>query len=294
MKFLITGANGLLGTKLVDILRSNEEQYVATSRGPCRLSDCSNYQSMDVTDEEEVQDVLSREQPDIIIHTAAMTQVDDCETEKDKCLDLNVRAVENMVKYSEEIGCFFLHLSTDFIFDGSHGPLDEDEDPSPVNFYGESKLASEKLVMDSKLSWAIARTILVYGITPNMARSNIILWVRSKLMEGETIRVVNDQFRTPTLAEDLAMGCYLIAKNRAEGVYNIGGKDLLTPYQMANEVADYFGLDKGLIVETDSNEFKQPARRPLRTGLSIDKARKELGYSPRSFREGINVIADQI
>jgi dTDP-4-dehydrorhamnose reductase len=105
-----------------------------------------------------------------------------------------------------------------------------------------------------------------------------VLWVKESLEQGKTIQVVNDQFRTPTLAEDLAMGCFLIAQKGAEGIFNISGPDLLTPHQMALEVADYFGLDESLIQETDSTKFTQPAKRPLKTGFVIKKAQKELGY----------------
>ena len=148
--------------------------------------------------------------------------------------------------------------------------------------------------MRSSLEWAIARTVLVYGVTPTLSRSNIILWVRQKLLANEKIRVVNDQFRTPTLVEDLAMGCYLIAEKGAMGVFHISGKDLLTPYQMAHKVADHFQLDKSLIEETDSNEFKQPAARPLKTGFNISKAESQLGYSPVSFEEGIKRFEQQL
>ncbi len=151
----------------------------------------------------------------------------------------------------------------------------------------------EEIIINSKIKWAIARTVLVYGITEKMSRTNIILWVKSSLEEGKSINVVNDQWRTPTLAEDLAMGCYLIVKNEAKGIYNISGKDFLTPYEMAIKTADYFKLDKSLIVETDGSKFKQTAKRPPKTGFIIDKAFKDLGYMPHSFEEGIQIIAEQ-
>ena len=106
--------------------------------------------------------------------------------------------------------------------------------------------------------------------------------------------MVDDQLRTPTLAEDLAMGCYLIAKKRATGIFNISGKDLLTPYDMAMMTAEFYGLDKALIERVDSTVFKQPARRPLKTGFVIEKAKKELGYNPHSFREGLEIVANQV
>ncbi len=136
--------------------------------------------------------------------------------------------------------------------------------------------------------------MLVYGIAHDMSRSNIILWVKKSLEEGKNIKVVTDQWRTPTLAEDLAVGCYLIAEKEAEGIFNISGKDLLTPYEMAMMTADYFELDKSLIAEADSTTFTQPAKRPARTGFILDKPREKLGYEPRSFREGIEILAGQV
>jgi len=296
MKILVTGANGLLGHKLIALLSAQEEvETIATSRGACRLPNEFNYiwRSMDIENREEVLQVFEETQPEVVIHTAAMTNVDQCETDKPGCWRSNVTATEILVEAAGKAGAFFLHLSTDFIFDGSRGPLTEEETPGPVNYYGESKLASEEIVMKSTLDWAIARTVLVYGITPSLSRSNIILWVKKSLEEGKTIQVVDDQWRTPTLAEDLAMGCWLIARKKAKGVFNISGKDMLTPYQMAVKSADFFNLDKKLMVKTDSSIFKQPAARPLKTGFVLDKARKELDYAPHSFDEGIAIVARQ-
>jgi dTDP-4-dehydrorhamnose reductase len=166
--------------------------------------------------------------------------------------------------------------------------------PGPVNFYGKSKLAAEELLIGSDIDWCILRTVLVYGITRDMSRSNIVLWVKESLEKGKNIKVVNDQWRTPTLAEDLAMGCYLAARQKAKGIYNISGKDFLSPYDIAMMTAEYFKLDKTLITATDSTQFTQPARRPLKTGFIIDKARKELGYEPHSFEQGLSILAAQI
>jgi dTDP-4-dehydrorhamnose reductase len=187
-----------------------------------------------------------------------------------------------------------VHVSTDFIFDGTKGPLAESETPSPVNYYGETKLAGEKLIMDSDIDWCILRTVLVYGITADLSRSNIVLWVKENLEKGKPIQVVNDQFRTPTLAEDLAMGCFLAASKKAKGIFNISGKDFLTPYDIAIKTAEFFKLDSALIKATDSTKFKQPAARPLITGFVIEKARKELGYEPHFFDEGLKILAEQI
>lgn len=294
---LVTGANGLLGQKLIEVLREDASVHtVATARGSNRLpvKEGYSYYPMDITDGEEIRTVFENTRPDIVIHTAAMTNVDQCEAEKDACWKQNVTAVELLAKACGEHGSFLLHLSTDFIFDGLAGPYDEEAAPNPVSFYGWSKYAAEKAVMSTHIRWAIARTVLVYGIAHDMSRSNIVLWVKKSLEEGKTIKVVDDQWRTPTLAEDLAEGCLLIARKEAGGVYNISGKDLLTPYNMALLTADYFNLDKGLIQKADSSTFSQPARRPPRTGFILDKSVDNLGYSPHSFSEGIGILAAQL
>lgn len=304
MKILITGSNGLLGQKLVYKLRNRTDvTCIATARGNNRLAkqDGYSYDMLDITNSENVNQVFAKYLPDVVINTAAMTNVDACETEKEACWSMNVTAVDNQVKALEILKNknpnyhpHFIHLSTDFIFDGTHGPLDENETPNPLSYYAESKLAAEKIVQTSSLDWAIARTVLVFGIVDNMSRSNIVLWVKSNLEQGKVINVVDDQFRTPTLAEDLADGCILIAQKRAKGIYNISGKDFYSILELANVVADYYKLDKSLIKPSKSADIKQPAKRPPITGFIIDKAKKELGYNPHSFTEGIKILEEQI
>jgi dTDP-4-dehydrorhamnose reductase len=296
MKILVTGSNGLLGQKLSKLLQTDENVHlIATARGKSVLKITKGeYHSMDICDKDQVSSVIAQTQPDVVIHTAAMTNVDQCETDREGCWGVNVDAVKHVIEACQKNNARLIHLSTDFIFDGSHGPLDENEPAKPVNYYGESKLAAEELVKKSSTPWAILRTVLVYGITRDMSRSNIVLWVKSSLEQGKKINVVNDQFRTPTLAEDLAVGCYLAATKNAEGIYNISGKDFLSPYEIAIHTARFFELDETLINKADSTTFKQPAKRPLITGFNIEKARKELGYEPHSFIQGIGVIAKQL
>ena len=297
MKILITGSNGLLGQKLVQLIcESDQHQLIATARGNNRLPFDKGYDfvSLDVTNQVQVREVMYEHKPDVVIHTAAMTNVDQCETERDDCWELNVKAVEYIVQACAETNTFLIHLSTDFIFDGESGPYDEDARANPISYYGESKLAAEEIILQSSIKSSIVRTVLVYGIAHDMSRSNIILWVKGSLEEGKQIKVVDDQLRSPTLAEDLATGCFLIAEQRAEGIFNICGKDLLTPYDMAIKTAEFFQLDTTTMERADASSFSQTANRPPKTGLLIEKAQKELGYSPRSFDEGIAILANQM
>ncbi|MEP5614318.1 MAG: NAD(P)-dependent oxidoreductase, partial [Cyclobacteriaceae bacterium] len=251
MKILITGANGLLGQKLIEHYEVDPMiEVIATGKGANRNREGSyKYLSLDITSEAEVSSVIETSLPDVVINTAAMTNVDACEMEKDACWDLNVKAVEYLIKACEASGSKLIHLSTDFIFDGENGPYEEDDWTNPQSHYAQSKLASEELFKKTYIKWAIVRTMLVYGIAQDMNRSNIILWTKQNLEEGKPISVVNDQWRTPTLAEDLAKGCALVIEKKAEGIFHISGKDTLTPYDMAIQTAAFFKLNPTLIQE---------------------------------------------
>ncbi len=297
MKILITGSNGLLGQKLVHALKNDPEvDLIATSRGDNRLKELQgyNYREMDITTRSEVLAVVAAEEPDCIINTAAMTNVDACESDKEGCDNLNVDAVKYLVEACEENNCHLVHLSTDFIFDGENGPYKEDDKPNPLSYYGKSKLKSEEIIQNSDIKWAILRTVLVYGIAEDMSRSNIVLWAKGALEKGEKINVVNDQFRSPTLAEDLAQGCILAAKQKAEGIFNISGKDQLSVLEIVENVADFWSLDKSIINPISSKTLNQAAKRPPKTGFVLDKARKELGYEPKSFRAGLEIVDRQM
>ncbi len=294
---LVTGSNGLLGQKLTDLLKGNTAYHlIATAKGEDRYPDKTGYKyvSLDITNEQEVEEILSIYKPDAVIHTAAMTNVDQCETDHAGCDELNVKAVQYIAESCDKHNIYLAHLSTDFIFNGEKGPLTEEDKPDPVSYYGESKLKAEQIVQAMQGRWSILRTVLVFGIVSDMSRSNIVLWVKNNLEQNKVIKVVNDQWRTPTLAEDLAMGCFLAVDKQAQGVYNISGADLLTPYDIAQQTAAFFKLDAALIEKADSSTFKQAARRPLKTGFIIDKAKRDLGYQPHSFEEGIQMLANQL
>jgi dTDP-4-dehydrorhamnose reductase len=294
MKVLITGANGLLGQHLTKLLLHKNYQVVATSRGESRLpfqpSGNYSYREMDVANALEVFAVMSQEKPDVVVHAAAMTQIDDCELRPQQCERINVQGTSQVLTDAETFSSHFIFVSTDFVFDGEQGNYKEEDETKPISLYGFSKLQAESMVQTSTIPFAIVRTCLVYGNLLKGTRSNIVSWVRESLEQGKTIQVVSDQLRTPTYVEDLAKGIALIIEKKATGIYHISGKDWLTPYDIALKTAEKFGLDASRIVKVDASTFKQPGRRPLKTGFVIDKARNELGYEPISFDEGLNLM----
>lgn len=292
-KVLVTGSNGLLGQKLTDLfLQQPDWDLLATGAGGNRhpVLEGYRYQTLDITDSEGVEQLVMRELPDVVIHTAAMTQVDDCEFKRDECVALNVTAVENLARLSTKLGFHLVHVSTDFIFDGTKPMYKEEDAANPLSYYGWSKLEGEKRVIEFANSYSILRTVLVYGKVADMSRTNIVLWAHGTLKQQKSANVVTDQFRTPTLAEDLAMGCFLAAAQRAQGIYNIAGKDYMSVIELVERVARFYGFSMDCINRVDSSTLNQPAKRPPITGLDITKAVNTLGYQPHSFEEGLALL----
>ncbi|MBV8253248.1 MAG: SDR family oxidoreductase [Chitinophaga sp.] len=297
MNVLITGSNGLLGQHLIPLfLQDKKYNVIATGRGPNRIPQRENYiyEAANLRTPGAAANLIDKYKPEIIIHCAAMTQVDECEKNKDACWDMNVGVTRYLVQAAEKVNAYFLFVSTDFVFDGLSGPYTEEDLVNPINYYGTSKVAAERLVHNSKLPWAIIRTVLVYGVVADAQRSNMITWVKNNLQQQKKIKVVDDQLRTPTLCQDLATGCKLIVDKKATGVFNISGNETLSPYDMAIKTANYFNLDTNLIEKISSKSLSQPAARPAKTGLVTEKAEKELGYNPHTFAEGLEIVAGEI
>ncbi|MEE1945164.1 SDR family oxidoreductase [Pedobacter sp. KR3-3] len=294
---LVTGSNGLLGQKITEqVVNQGGVKLIATAKGDNRYPVDTGYvyATMDILNPKEVREVIALYKPDAIIHTAAMTNVDTCETEKELAYQLNVEAVQTLIEVCGEFDIQLVHLSTDFIFDGANGPYDEEAEPNPLSYYGQTKLEAEELLKKSNIRWAILRTIIVYGIVSDMSRSNIVLWAKGALEKGSPLNIVNDQWRMPTLAEDLAACCLLAVEHEAQGVFNVSGKDMMSISELVARVADFWGLDKSLINEISAATLNQAAKRPVRTGFILDKAMTQLQYQPHSFEEGLAIVDEQL
>lgn len=297
MKIVVTGSNGLTGQKLITILKKKAEvDLIATSRTPDKYFDPKGYtfECLDITDKTACDYIISKYNPDVLINAAVQGNVDICEENKSEAWKQNVEAVINLTHSCNTNNVHFIHLSTDFVFDGLTGMYSENDIPEPVSYYGYTKLEGEKYLIENSKSWSIVRTVLVYGHNQNMTRSNIALWVKNSLEQGKPIKVVSDQYRTPTLAEDLAEGCYQIASKGLSGVYHISGPQYLSVYEIANIVAEEFGLDKSLISPISSISLNQIGKRPPKTGFDISKARNDLNYDPHDLRSGLKILKEQL
>lgn len=297
MKILVTGSNGLLGQKIVYALQSHKDvSLIACARGENRIISKSGYiyESVDLNDAHRVAEILEAYQPDCIIHTAAMTNVDACELDPAACKVNNVDAVAHLIAAAKKFKTHFIYISTDFVFDGTSGPYRETDPIGPLSVYAQSKADAEKMVMDSGLPWSVLRTMIIYGVTDDAQRSNIVLWTKKSLEAGTDINVINDQYRGPTLAEDLADACITAAMNKVEGIFHVSGQEVLSILEIAYKIADYFGLDKKYIHPITTASLKQPALRPLKTGFIIDKAGKQLNFHPHTLEEGLEIVEQQL
>lgn len=293
MKILLTGSNGLLGQKIIDqLLLRSDITLIATAKGENRhpAQGTFIYESVDLNDAQKWQRIFETYRPDALIHGGAMTQVDICEDEREMCDKVNVDAVALLSALCKQFQTHLIHVSTDFIFDGKKGYYTETDLPAPVNYYGLSKWKAEQAVFASGAKAAILRTILLYGVTYGLSRSNIVLWVKQSLAQGKAITVVNDQSRCPTLAQDLAAACIAAATKGATGIYHICGPEQMNILTLAKRVANFWHLDANLIGEIRSETLKQRATRPPHTAFHLDKARKELDYSPHSLEEGLAIV----
>lgn len=294
---LVTGSNGLLGQKLTDlILVENHFRLIATGRGPDRYLGGGNYHyaELDVLDSVAVRKTINTFQPDAIIHTAAMTNADQCELHPDAAKMANVDSVGILVDLCAAFNIQLVFLSTDFVFDGKDGPYTELDAPGPLNLYGHNKLEAEEIIKNSRCKWAIIRTILVYGVLSDGSRTTLVSWAKDALEKGKVIHVVNDQWRMPTLAEDLALACLLAVEKDAHGVFHVSGHEHLSIWEIVCKIADFWKLDHSLIKEISATTLSQAAVRPVNTGFILDKAISELGYRPRSLEEGFTLLQQQM
>lgn len=289
-KTLVIGANGFTGRRIVDDLSRRNAFHVTgcSLREDILPQDTHQFIQADIRNEQQVKELFEAVRPDVVINTSALSVPDYCETHHEEAWATNTEAVERLAQFCEVYQSRFIHLSTDFVFDGKSRHLYAEEDkPDPVNYYGVTKLTGEEAVSRLCSNYAIVRVVVVYGKALPGQHGNILQLVANKLSNGESIRVVSDQWRTPTFVGDVSAGVELLIEKPLNGIFHICGSECYSIAEIAHRVADYLQLNSSLIHPVTTAEMNEATPRPQFSGLNNAKAKKELDFQPLSLEEGL-------
>jgi dTDP-4-dehydrorhamnose reductase len=299
---LILGASGLTGYKLMKITKDTFHVYGTYN---VRVTSDKELIKLDIKDEDNLKKVFMQIKPDIVFNTTALHNVDYCESHEDEAYNINTKAVGIIADLCNKLGSRLIHISTDFVFDGSKkGNYSESDTPNPLSVYGKSKLAGEWQAKRSA-SYSILRTSVVYGWTPLERQGSISssgkpmnfgLWVLSKLNRGEEITVVNDQFTSPTLADVLAEVAIKIATEDTNELYHVSGTACLSRYEFTRKISKVMGYsyNDNSIRPIGSNAFAQLAKRPMNSCLNCEKLENELRYKLPDINSSLKTMRSQI
>lgn len=283
-KILVIGGRGNLGRQLLWDLPNG----IGTSR-----EGEGSDEKLDITNGDQVGEVIDRIQPRCVINTAAMTSVDACERDPDAAHSIHVAGTANLVRACEKTGSRLIQLSTNYVFDGEKGPYLEDDTPVPLNVYGRTKLESERRALEASCSCTIVRTAVFYGA--ERERPNFVTWALRELLLGKPIRIVTDEWSNPTYVPDLSQAIvHLLQHEGQRGIFHVAGTDFFSRFEMVQVLCDVFGLDSSLVTPVVAADLGQDAARPHRAGLDTARIQAAMGRSFRSFRDNLIALKDQI
>jgi dTDP-4-dehydrorhamnose reductase len=292
MRFLITGGSGLLGSKVAEkAILDGYEVYSGFNQHKTRAGIPVK---LDICNQKVMRKVFNEIKPKIVVHSAAITNVDKCEEDKELAWKVNVEATKRITELSREHGAFLVYVSTDYVFSGKEGMYKETDKTAPINHYGTTKLEGEKTVAALTTEWCIARPSVIYGSVPAAGKINFVLWVLDKLRKGEQIKIITDQFISPTFNTNLAEMLIEVARRRLTGTYHLSGATPINRYDFACLIAETFELDKNLIKPAKSEEMNWNAERPKNTSLNVEKASRTLSKKPLELKGALNRLKEEI
>ena len=291
MKLLITGGSGLYGSKLAQTaLAKNIEVFSADIQN---LSPFGDFVKLDITNKEAVEEAFEAIAPDVVVHAASLTDVDKCELNKELAWKINVDGTRNILRSCNKTGSFLAYVSTDYVFNGEKGCYVESDAANPINYYGMTKLAAEEIVQ-ARDEYLIARPSVIYGSRPAAGKVNFALWLIETLRKGEKVKIVTDQWNTPTLNTNLAEMTLEAIDRKLTGVYHLCGASRVSRFEFAQKIAEAFGLDKALIEAVCSSQFSWPAKRPQDSSLDTLKAQRMFNCKPLKIIEALDQLKHEL
>ncbi len=294
MTILLTGASGLLGRKILEKLVKREDKIIALyNRNPIHMN--SNnvvFIQMDISNTVRLEDLIMKTRPEVIIHTAALTNVDQCEVDRKKAWRVNIDATRSIVRAAKVAKSYVVYVSTDYVFDGEKGLYNENDLPNPINYYGLTKLISEELVRSSDLLYTIIRPSAIYGI--GGSKKSFAEYVIEKLSKGEDVYAVVDQYVSPTLNTLLASAILEIIDMKPMGTLHVAG-ERMNRYEFAIKIAETFNLPKEKIHKASMKDMRHwKARRPRDSSLDISKAKKLLKTDFYSTEKALQILSKEL
>ncbi|MDY7229547.1 SDR family oxidoreductase [Hyalangium rubrum] len=287
MRFVVTGSNGLVGSRVCALLEQGGHQVVGLGRGAQRTQGALRYIGVDLTLEADVLNAIESATPDVIIHTASMTEVDACEKNPEAAYAANVTAAAAVAKGARKVGAHLVHVSTDYVFDGHNGPYDEEALPNPRGVYAVTKLMGEHAARVFVPNAAIARTAVVFG-WPAAGRPNFGAWLVGALEKKQPLKLFEDQFVSASLADSVAAMVAELGERKLGGIWNTCGGEVVNRVAFGQALCQVFGFDASLITPSKLADLKLPSPRPLHSGLKVDKARAQLKAKPLALSEALS------
>jgi dTDP-4-dehydrorhamnose reductase len=292
LKLLITGASGLYGSKLAELATARSyDVYSGYSRDQPVYGTSIQF---DVSDKNRVEKVFKKLKPEVVVHAAALTDVDKCEINKELAWKINVEGTKNIAEAVKTSRAFLIYISTDYVFNGETGRYKETDRPDPINYYGLTKLKAEELVKDLMDEYCIARASVIYSSTPAAGKVNFALWVLNKLKRNEQAKIVTDQWNSPTLNTNLADMTLEIIERKLTGTFHLSGATRINRYDFAKQIAESFNLDSNLISPTTSAEFSWAAKRPKDSSLDTAKAQQKLKNKPLQINQALERMKQEL
>jgi len=292
MKVLVIGGSGLLGSKVIKTASKKFHTIGTYHTHPFKMGNCETLK-LDIVNKEQTLELIHGKKPDCVILTAAQTNVDRCEIHPEEAWRIHVDGTKNVSEACKKSGAKLIYVSTDYVFDGKKGFYTEDDKTRPINVYGRTKLAGERAIQTICDDYAIARMSVLYGWNTITTKHNFVTWVLEKLKNTKEVKLLTDQYTSPTLADNAAEALLAILKKNKKGLYHTSGKDCISRFEFGKEIAKIFELNTGLIKPITLDKIDLPAKRPLKSCLDVSKAELELGVRLMNVNEGLSEMKKQ-
>ena len=287
MRVMITGSNSLLGKSIWDLTPQHSAILLTHSLSHRPKFSRQSCAPLDVRDEPSVARLMRHFRPDWMLHLAAISDVEACESSPDLAEEVNVHGTKNVLKYAQKYGSGILYISTNGVFDGKAPPYGESRKPHPLHVYGKTKYAAEQLIKNALVPWMIVRLMTLYGWQPEGTRINPVTWAIEKLQRNESLNMVNDCFVNPLFAPSAADAVWKLLTGSARGIYHVAGKSKVSRYAWTRTIARVFGFDPSLVRPVPSSFFPSVTPRPHDTTLVTRKLERSVDWKPLSLTKGL-------